>query len=162
MAALRKAPSAATGVLAALGAVAVLLLAGCSEEAEGLPDACSGRPGAILTALDQAPGPVLLEDGTPLSRCVSAARTNADLQSLGLTFVAVADTLRARAASDPDAALRLGYLAGAVSSGAVRSSGSIAMQLARRVEQVATLEEGSGAAAQRALARGRRAGARSG
>ena len=149
-------------MLAALGAVAVLLLTACSDEAERLPASCAGRPAAMLAALEQAPGRVVLEDGTPLSRCVSAARTDADLQSLGLTFTGVADSLRPDAASDPDAALRLGYLAGAVSSGAVRSSGSIAMQLARRVDQLAALEEGAAPASQEALARGRRAGARSG
>ncbi len=127
-----------------------------------MPAACFDGPAALLSALQRAPGAVVLADGTRLSRCVSAARTDADMQSLGLVFVRMADTLRAQAARDPAAALRLGYLAGAVKAGAASSASGITTQLARRVEQVATLEENAGAAAAAALLRGRRAGERGG
>jgi hypothetical protein len=152
---------AAARAFAGLG-LAPLLLAGCTDERDPVPDACFGGPAAMLSALERAPDAVVLVDGTRLSRCVSAARTDADMQSLGLVFVRMADTLRAQAARDPAAALRLGYLAGAVKAGAAAGTSGITMQLARRVEQVATLEEHSGAAAAAALQRGRSAGERGG
>jgi hypothetical protein len=143
-------------------AIVALLLAGCASEEEPVPGACLDRPEAILRALAAAPGAVALADGTRLSSCVSRARTDSELQTLGLAFMRVADTLRAQAASNPDAALRLGYLAGAVTTGAASSSGSVAAQLARRVQQVAALERGAGAGAVAALRRGLRAGASGG
>jgi hypothetical protein len=152
---------AAARALAVLG-LAPLLLAGCTDERDPVPAACFGGPAAMLSALERAPGAVVLGDGTRLSRCVSAARTDADMQSLGLVFVRMADTLRAQAARDPAAALRLGYLAGAVKAGAAAGAGGITIQLARRVEQVATLEQDSGAVAAAALRRGRSAGERGG
>ena len=145
-------------------AVLAVGLAGCGNRkvADRVPAACFGKPATMLAALERAPAAVALADGTRLSRCVGAARTEGDLQTLGIAFMRVADTLRPRAATDPVAALRLGYLAGAVHAGARLSSGSIAAQLARRVEQVATPGAGATSAAAAALARGRRAGERSG
>jgi hypothetical protein len=144
-----------------LAALVLLTLAGCSSEPEPLPSACLGEPAAVLTALERAPGAVVLDDGTRLSRCVSAARTDGELQSLGLSLMRVADTLRARAPSDAGAALRLGYLAGAVRAGAAANT-AVAGQLARRVEQLAVLQEDAGRVAAAALRRGVRAGERSG
>ena len=159
MAALTTALAAAPRTLAVLG---LLLLAGCGEERERVPEACFAERATMLAALDGAPGAVALQDGTPLSRCVSAARSDGDLQSLGLTLIGAADALRADAGSDPAAALRLGYLAGAVRAGAAKSRGSIAAQLARRVDQAAALRAGAVPACVSALARGRRAGERAG
>lgn len=150
--------AAAARALAVLG---LLALGGCAREREPVPDACFGTPASLMSTLRQDP-PVVLEDGTRLSSCVSAARTDGDLQSLGLLFVRVADVLRAQARSDPQAAFALGYLSGAVTRGAAASSGSIAAQLARRVDQLATLDPGASGASVSALARGRRAGARDG
>lgn len=141
--------------------VGVLLIAGCAEERDAVAEACFAEPAAMAATLRQDP-PVALENGARLSGCVSAARTDGELQSLGLLFVRVADMLRAQASSDPDAAFALGYLSGAVRRGSTASSGSIAAQLARRVDQVATLDPSAGASAAAALARGRRAGARHG
>ena len=141
---------------------ALLPLASCTNEPDPVPAACFGGPAPMLSALERAPGAVALGDGTRLSRCVSAARTDGDMQSLGLVFVRMADTLRAQAARDPAAALRLGYLAGAVQSGAATGHGGIALQLGRRVEQLATLAQDAGAASTAALRRGRSAGASSG
>jgi len=153
----------ATGARAcAAVTLALLLLAGCTSKPDPVPAACFDGPGALLSALEHAPRAVVLADGTRLSRCVSAARTDADMQSLGLVFVRMADTLRAQATRSPAAAVRLGYLAGAVKVGAASSASGITTQLARRVEQVATLEENAGGAAAAALARGRRAGERGG
>ncbi len=135
-----------------------LLLAGCSDGRDPLPAACTGEPAELLTALRQAPGQVVLADGTALSDCVQRARGEGDLQALGIVYLRVADTLRGPARSDPAAALRLGYLAGAVAAGAARTEGGLAAQLARRVEQSSALEPGSSAAAEAALRRGREAG----
>lgn len=142
--------------------ISAVLVAGCAEAGDPVPTACFDGPATVLSALRQAPGAVALADGTRLSGCVDSARTEGDLQSLGIVFVRAADALRAEAGTQPGAALQLGYLAGAVKAGAKRSSGSIAAQLARRVEQVATLEQGASATAAAALARGRRAGERGG
>ena len=139
----------------------LLLLGSCTKHSDPVPAACLGEPAALLAALGRAPDAVVLEDGTRLSRCISAARTDGDLQALGIAFGRVADTLREQAASDPGAALRLGYLAGAVQTGAAAGSG-VALQLARRVEQLAALEQDAGAASAAALRRGRRAGVSSG
>ena len=148
--------------LGVVAAVLALALAGCTKEAETVPVSCFGEPLGMMTALRQAPGAVTLADGTRLSRCVSSARTDGDLQSLGISLGRTADLLRARAAADPAAALQLGYLAGAVRAGASRATSGIAEQLARRMGQLATLGPGASAAATGALARGRRAGERSG
>ncbi|MGI8728863.1 MAG: hypothetical protein ACR2LK_02530 [Solirubrobacteraceae bacterium] len=123
----------ASAHLAALGTV--LLVACGSPEASPLPVACLGEPSAIRAALQRAPQAVRLADGTPLSRCVSQASAG-DLQTLGVRLTRVADDLRARAGSDPAAALQLGYLVGAVRRGAALTPG-IAAQLARRVERAA-------------------------
>ncbi len=144
------------GMFAAL--TGVLLLAGCSRDPDPVPTACIGQPSVLLSALGRAPGAVALQDGTRLSRCVSTARSHGDLQSLGISFGRVADTLRARAVTDQRAALQLGYLGGAVSAGARRASGGIADQFARRMRQLATLAPGASAAATAALTRGLRAG----
>jgi len=98
-----------------------------------MPAACLGDRAALATALAGAPAQVTLADGTLLSRCVSSARAEGDLQALGLALTQVADDLRARAESDIDAALQLGYLVGSVRRGAAATPG-LAAQLARRVE----------------------------
>jgi len=154
--------NAVPGPARALAVLVLLLLGGCTKEPDPVPVACVGEPATLLAALAHAPRAVVLEDGTRLSRCVSAARTDGDLQSLGIAFGRVADALREQAASDPDAALRLGYLAGAVQTGAASGHSGIALQLARHVEQLATLAQDAGAASTAALRRGQRAGASSG
>ncbi len=153
----------ATLVRSVLAVVLCLLaLSGCTNEADPVPEACVGEPAAMLAALDAAPAAVMLADGTPLSRCISRARTDGELQSLGVSFTRLADTLRARAASDPAAALRLGYLAGSVRAGASEATSGVATQLARRIERLATLPTGAVAASAAAFERGLRAGEASG
>ena len=143
----------------ALAASLLLLLAGCSkQDREVVPASCFRPPAELTTALRSAPGAVVLKDGTRLSRCVSTARTDGDLQSLGISLGRLADTLRARAQTDASAALQLGYLAGAVRAGARRAPSGLAAQLARRMQQLATLAPGARPEAVAALARGRRAG----
>jgi hypothetical protein len=145
-----------------LVAMLAIALAGCSSQEERVSAACTGDAQAIVTALQAAPGAVALADGTPLSRCISHARTEGDLQSLGIVLMRAADLLRLQAAEDPAAALRLGYLAGAVETGAASATSGIALQLARRVDQLAVLPAGAAPAATAALARGRLAGERDG
>ena len=156
---LRHATLVRTCALAALAAASV---AGCTKEFDPVPTACFAEPGTLVAALAQAPARVALQDGTRLSRCVSTARTDGDLQSLGISLGRAADMLRRRAGTDPAAATALGYLGGAVRAGARGASAGIADQLARRVGQLAMLEPGASAAATAALARGERAGERSG
>ena len=145
--------------LCVLGVPAMLLLlAACTKERDSVPVSCVREHAGLMAALRQAPGAVVLQDGTRLSRCVSTAHTDGELQSLGHSFGRAADALRARAQSDAGAALQLGYLAGAVRAGARRASSGIADQLARRMRQLATLAPGASAAATAALTRGLRAG----
>ncbi len=139
-----------------------VLVAGCTKEPDPVPIACFAEPTALVAALRPAPAPVVLSDGTRLSRCVAAARTNGDLQSLGISLGRAADRLRPRARTDPVAAVQLGYLGGAVRAGAKHAADGIADQLARRVGQLATPARGASAAALAALARGDAAGERTG
>ncbi|MDQ3677551.1 MAG: hypothetical protein M3401_12240 [Actinomycetota bacterium] len=135
-----------------------LLLGGCAGDSDGLPAACLGEPATIDQALERAPAAVMLADGTRLSTCVSRARNDADLQTLGASLLTVADSLSSRAASDSDsvAALRLGYLRGAARRG-VLNNRDLAANLGRRLEQTTELQHGS-AASRAALERGLRAG----
>ncbi|MEA2218334.1 MAG: hypothetical protein QOJ35_960 [Solirubrobacteraceae bacterium] len=130
--------SAMAGRGAHLAAIAVLGLAGCGSDPPPMPDACLGEPAAFARALELVPGQVRLAGGTSLSRCVTLARRDGDLEGLGLVLTRVVDELRPRAARDPAVALRLGYVAGAVRRGAASTTG-LAAQLARRVELSATL-----------------------
>jgi hypothetical protein len=141
------------GRTSTLAAISTLVFAGCgSSKPAAMPHACLGQPASVVRALERAPGKVTLADGTPLSRCVSAARAGGDLETLGVTLTEVADGLATTAATDPVAALRLGYLVGAVRRGAAKTTG-VAAQLTRRVEQAATPHAGS-PRARGALARG--------
>ena len=120
---------------------ALLLVAGCgSSEPDPVPSACLDEPATIERALARAPAQVRLADGTSLSNCVRlAAHRDGDLQTLGASLMRVADGLRTDARADDDAALRLGYLIGAVRRGAARTPG-LAAQLARRIEQTAAFD----------------------
>jgi len=148
---------AMAGRRAHVAAFGVLLLAGCggSSEPEQLPVACLGKPASISRALERAPADVRLADGTSVSRCVHlAAARDGDLQALGSSLMRVADDLHFQARTNPRVALRLGYLIGAVRRGAAKTPG-VAAQLARRIEQTASLDD---AAARGILLRGVMAG----
>jgi hypothetical protein len=141
-----------------LGCVGVAWLGACGASDEALSAACTQRDG-VQRALEHAPRAVRLADGTRLSQCIEHAATSADLQNVGSTLTMIAEDLEARAASDPAAAVRLGYLIGAARRGAGRSAGQGA-ELAHRLER-------SGAqvtepAAADALMRGLRTGEGSG
>lgn len=134
-----------------------LMLGGCAGEPDGVPPGCLAGPQVIGPALERAPAAVTLPDATKLSTCISRSRSDGDLQTLGSALLTVADGLRARAARDDDvAALRLGYLVGAVRRG-VGANPGLATQLGRRLEQTMRLD-GPSAAARAALRSGLRAG----
>ncbi|WP_205696368.1 hypothetical protein [Conexibacter sp. SYSU D00693] len=144
----------------AAAALAGGLATGCGEELPRMPFSCTQQQPELYTpALRAAPGDVRLGDGTAISTCVTRARSDADLQALGLLLSGVAEDLaiRARDARDPVAATRLGFLAGAVRRGASRTNG-IQENLARRIEGTAIKLEGAPARVQTALVDGTRAG----
>ncbi len=143
-------------------AVAALTLAAtaCGDPAATpLADGCTAGPDGIVEALKTAPGAVVLEDGTPLSRCVAGGTDEAELQTVGIAFSHAGEKLRESAKTDPRAALRLGYLVGATRKGAARTNGVMA-ELVRRIEVAAgRTSEDATPAAQRALEEGLAAGA---
>lgn len=123
-----------------MAAIGALLLAGCGPSAPPpTPAACLGPSATISHALERAPAKVTLADGTSLSGCVRlGARHDVDLQELGSSLMRVSDDLQLAAQTNPQAALRLGYLIGAVRRGAAKTPG-LAAQLARRIEQTAPI-----------------------
>jgi hypothetical protein len=142
--------------------VLALVLVGCAGAREDpVPTGCMDRPATIVQALARAPSAVKLPDGTRLSTCLRRARADGDLQALGVSLISVADTLRARVASDPGAAAGLGYLAGAVRAGVAVNPG-LAAELGRRVERATALADDAPRAAQAARAKGLLAGESSG
>jgi len=161
-------PPAASWALA-IGGLACLA-GGCGGEGPP-PAVCTEGPGSVLRALARAPAPVRFPDGTRLSACVRRARSEGDLQSVGVVITQVADRLQdlatGRAAARggpggrPAAALELGYLIGAVESGA-RTTNGVAAELARRVEQDGAGLAGGGTSVISALRQGRAAGQASG
>ena len=143
----------------ALGLVAAALLAlGCGEHRPPLSTLCTVGERPITRALQRAPGPVVLADGTRLSQCMADARDAGDLQNFGVVVTRIADRLADRARHDRDAAVRLGYLIGAAERGAAHSEG-IHAELVHRLQVTARRLP---PAAQPRLERGRRAGERGG
>lgn len=145
--------------LAAVAVAAVLGLVACGGADEpALDAACTESAAAVRRALDRAPAEVTLSTGTRLSECVSAARSDSDLQNAGVVLTGVAEELAVRArAGDERAAVALGYLVGATRRGAARTAG-IHAELRRRIQRAAAFLDEGGAAVVAALERGRRAG----
>ncbi|MDT7713319.1 MAG: hypothetical protein QOG46_2059 [Pseudonocardiales bacterium] len=111
-----------------------MLAIGCGNDEHRVPVACLDAN--VSRALVRAPGDVRLEGDTKLSECFNRAAQPAEVQQVGAVFVAAAEQLsaRARAAPHSPAALRLGYLIGAVRHGAGRTQG-IHYETQRRIEQ---------------------------
>lgn len=151
------------GRLPCAAAVLVLTAAGCGGPGPTpIADGCTASAQGVVKALGKAPGAVVLEDGSPLSRCVADGLDDAELQTVGTTFSHAAELLRTRATTDPASALQLGYLAGVTRKGAARTNG-VSAELVRRIEVVAgRAEEGATPEAARALERGVAAGERRG
>jgi hypothetical protein len=119
--------------------LAAVAVGGCTTaEPRPLPAACLRGPEEVHRALAAAPGPVRL-DGTPLSDCVSRARSQSDLQNVGAILTRVAEDLERLAPKNAGAALQLGYLAGAARRGAPHTS-SLQAELVRRLERSTALE----------------------
>ncbi|UGS39201.1 hypothetical protein [Capillimicrobium parvum] len=115
-------------LLAPLAVVALLVATGCGEEKTVLAPACTDSAEAIVTALEKAPGPVTLGDGTTLSRCVDQARSDVELQSLGMVLTSAAEQL-----AEQRRMVALGYLVGAARRGA-EHNGGVGTELVRRLE----------------------------
>jgi hypothetical protein len=146
-------------VIVAVVLLLCLGLAACGAQERSLSGACTIDARTIERALTAAPRAVRLADGTPLSDCVRNATTDAELQTAGLILTTAAEDLARRAArGDVVAALRLGYLTGAVRRGAARTAG-VGAELQRRVERSgAYVAEDGGAEAGAALQKGLSAG----
>jgi hypothetical protein len=145
-------------VLAALSTI--LIFAGCGREGPP-PQAClQARTAEVQQALRGAPGHATLSDGTLLSTCIDRAENDAELQNLGIAFVAVADELTASSAHDGDAAFQLGFLIGAAQRGAGPTGGTQA-ELVQRLQQAIAFQADAPAVRAEVL-RGMAAGRRSG
>lgn len=144
----------------ALALVASGILGGCGAAAPTpIADGCTAGAGGIRRALGRAPRPVVLEDGSLLSRCIADGLDEGELQTVGMMFSRAAEDLSAPARTDPVAALQLGYLTGVTRKGAAHTNGVMA-ELVRRIEQIAgRLGDDGTPAARSALARGMAAGA---
>lgn len=129
---------ARSGAIAiALAAAAALTGCSTSNPSSRVPVECKESPATIQAALRRAPGDVRLQ-GTKLSDCFARASDQGDVQAIGLTFVPAAERLAADARDAPrgPAAMRLGFLVGAVHRGAGRAQG-IYSELERRVDSEA-------------------------
>jgi hypothetical protein len=124
-----RAPAALTLTLS------MMLVAACAQQTPPMPSTCTDTDVAgYERALMRAPGAVRLPGGVAISQCLQKVHSDAELQNLGTIVHTAAERLADRGrGGDRRAALRLGYLSGAVSAGAARSNG-ISAELARRVE----------------------------
>jgi len=142
--------------------VVAFVLAGCSAgEPEPVPASCFSDAEVYAQALEAAPEPVRLPDGSAISSCVQLASQPADLQNLGAVVTRVADRLAAQAEEDPRAALELGYLVGAVQRGAERTNGTqleLAFRTGRSAGRLGTPPPEVARALELGLAAGERSG----
>jgi hypothetical protein len=124
-----------TPLLAAALAL-TMAVAGCSSgEDDEAPAACLTGSAAYLTALEAAPGEVRLEGETPISECLTSGQQGGELAQVGKEVIDAATVLNEEAREDPagPAAVRLGYLVGAVERGAE----GIHADLVRRLQSAA-------------------------
>lgn len=96
-----------------------LAATGCRQEPATYPPECSNGPSAVRSALTQAPDGEVAIEGVKLSECLVRSNDAGPLASFGGSVVRVASELADRArAGDERAAMRLGYLRGALERGA--------------------------------------------
>jgi hypothetical protein len=146
--------------LALAGAAAALAAAGCGNDDRPLPAACVTGVKPVAQALARAPAAVRLSGDTRLSTCVERARSEADIQTVGIVFTREADHLATELPTSDRAALQLGYLIAAVRKGAAHTNG-IHAELVRRIGQTAGIG-GPPAARRAAYDTGRKAAERDG
>jgi len=126
-----------------------------------MPASCFSEAEVYARALQAAPEPVRLPDGSAISTCVELASEPADLQNLGAVVTRTADRLAQRAEDDPRAALALGYLVGAVQRGAERTNGTqleLAFRTGRAAGRLGSPPPGIAGALERGIAAGQRTG----
>jgi hypothetical protein len=123
--------------------IAGLLAVGCGSSDDSTPVACLEGAGTYERALKAAPDEVLLEDETLISECLARNQTGGDLSRVGEAMVETATALNAEAREEPggEAAVRLGYLLGAVERGSEESEG-IHSDLVRRLTVAARYAPG--------------------
>jgi len=129
-----------------------LLAAACGGDDETTPIVCLEGPAKIETALVTAPGPVLIDGTVPISGCLIRNQPDGDLVNFGSDTVTVATRLgKESGGSGPAAiaaAIRAGYLVGAMEKGSEDTDG-IHAALVDRVRSAATYRlERSGEGAQ--------------
>jgi hypothetical protein len=120
-----------------------LMLAACGTTEETTPVACLEGTKAYLQALEDAPEPVRLPGGTRISDCLTVNQGGGELATIGGSMVRAATALNSAARRDPGgpAAVRLGFLLGAVERGAEDTHG-IHAELVRRLEAAAKYSPG--------------------
>jgi len=121
---------------AAAGVVATACASGCGGGQDPPPTACSDGARTVLGALQRAPGDVSLEGGTLISTCVRRSLDTGQIQTLGFTYLAAANSELHLMPHSDAAALQLGFLVGAVRRGANKTNG-VQLELVRRLDQVA-------------------------
>jgi len=144
-------------LLAVLMTFAPLSMGACRSKAPDLPGACTNGA-AVAQALAHAPGTVLVGGSTKISTCVSRARTDGEIQTVGAVYTRLGDDLARRLPTDERAAMQLGFLIGAVRRGSSTTNGTHE-ELTRRIEQTTGLD---GPGDSRGFARGLEAGRRTG
>ena len=107
---------------------------GLRQQDDSTPVACLEGRRTYLTALEDAPGEVMLDGEAPISECLAENQQAGDLATVGEAMVAAATKLNAEARAEPggDANLQLGYLIGAAQRGAEGTEG-IHADLIRRL-----------------------------
>jgi hypothetical protein len=121
---------------AAAGVVVAACASGCGGGQDPPPTACSDGARTVLGALQHAPGDVSLEGGTLISTCVRRSLDTGQIQTLGFTYLAAANSELQLIPHSDAAALQLGFLVGAVRRGANKTNG-VQLELVRRLDQVA-------------------------
>ena len=119
----------------AVALAAATVAAGCGDNpSTGVPVSCKKGPAAIRTALKRAPLDVRL-GGVRLSSCFTRGSGQGDVQAVGLSFLPAVTALAAAARDHPGgpAAMRLGFLVGAVHRGGAGAQG-IYSELVRRID----------------------------
>ena len=122
--------------------VVALATAACAKsEQNTTPVACLEGPAKLERALESAPQPVRINGRIPISTCVVPDQPNADLIEFGTAAVEAATRLSAEARKSGvegiAAAIRAGYLVGAVERGSEDTEG-IHAALVDRIRNAAT------------------------